>query len=276
MIEEPQRKMMSSRLQFKVTIVKYGQRSTFESDVYLNHRLYGQPDLEVEMAYYVWVVQNSDVTVVVDTGFSRAIGEKRERTTVLDLLAAFEHLGASPSSAPTVVVTHAHYDHIGNIGMFANSPILIAKAEYDFWTGSVARRAQFAHWVESSEVDQLKIAAAEGRLRQFRGEFDLVPGIRLLEVGGHTAGQTLLLVDTAEGTVLLASDAVHYYKELEHDMPFAIVADLAAMYCGFDRVKAMLADGTATHLVPGHDPTVLERFTPVKAGPLAGLAATIG
>ena len=64
--------------------------------------------------------------------------------------------------------------------------------------------------------------------------------------------------------------------ELEADKPFAFVADLPAMYAGFDTVAQLVADGVASHVVTGHDPATLDRFTPVTQGRLAGLAATIG
>ena len=83
-------------------------------------------------------------------------------------------------------------------------------------------------------------------------------------------------VDTSEGTVLLASDSMHYYEEYERDMPFTYVADLIGMYEGFDRIRAMEQSGEISHIVAGHDPDTLDRFTPVTTGPLAGLASTIG
>ena len=74
--------------------------------------------------------------------------------------------------------------------------------------------------------------------------------------------------------MLLASDATHYYEELERDMPFLVVADLEAMYAGFDEMKRLVAERGAI-LVPGHDPAVLARHEQYD-GELAGIAASIG
>ena len=57
---------------------------------------------------------------------------------------------------------------------------------------------------------------------------------------------------------MLASDAVHYYEELERDRPFSIVASLADMYAAFDRIRALAEAGA--RVVAGHDPLVAERF----------------
>jgi hypothetical protein len=65
-------------------------------------------------------------------------------------------------------------------------------------------------------------------------------------------------VATAGGPVILSSDAVHYFEELERDRPFSIVASLADMYAAFDQIRE-LANGGA-RVVAGHDPLVAERF----------------
>jgi glyoxylase-like metal-dependent hydrolase (beta-lactamase superfamily II) len=261
--------------QYQVTIVRYGTRRTVRSDVFLNYHLYGEPDGPIGMDYFFWVVRNADRTIVVDTGFSAAGGARRGRTTLIDPGAAFDALGVDRTAAPPVVVTHAHYDHIGNLGLFPASPLILAAAEYEFWTGPYADRTLLHHSVEDAEIDHLRQAERDGRVRTFGDEIEPAPGVRVFRVGGHTPGQSVVLVNTAAGPVLLASDAVHYYEEYERSMPFTQVSDVVDMYAGFERIRGMVGSGEVRHLVAGHDPDTLARFQPV-AGALAGLAATIG
>jgi glyoxylase-like metal-dependent hydrolase (beta-lactamase superfamily II) len=257
-----------SRDEYQVTIVKYGERQTVRSDVYLNYHLYGEPDGPIGMDYFFWVVRNADRTIVVDTGFSAAGGARRKRTTLIEPATAFDALGVSRDS--TVVVTHAHYDHIGNLDLFPGAPIVIAEKEFDFWTGPYATRTLVHHSVEDREIGIVRMAREQGRVTTFAGAHDLAPGVRVIEVGGHTPGQSIVLVQTADGPVLLASDAVHYYEEYERSMPFTQVADVIDMYATFERIRAMVATGAVRHLVAGHDPDTIRRF----GG--NGLLATIG
>jgi glyoxylase-like metal-dependent hydrolase (beta-lactamase superfamily II) len=76
------------------------------------------------------------------------------------------------------------------------------------------------------------------------------------------------------GDVVLTSDAVHFYEELELDRPFGVVADLEAMYGAYDLVKHLGAEPGAT-VVPGHDPEVMARF-PDLGGHTSGLAVRVG
>ena len=260
---------------YQVTIVKYGARSTVRSDVYLNYPLYGEADASIEMDYFVWIIQNKKRTVLVDTGFSREGGEARQRTFLLDLPATYASLGVDPSTSPPVIITHAHYDHTGNIDYFPTSPVFLAESEYQFWTGKNKAHAQFHHSIEERDLEVITQAFDQGRVTLFTGSHQVAPGIEVIQVGGHTPGQSVVKVKTSDGVVLLASDAVHYYEEYERGMPFAHVANLVDMYDAFDRIRNMVDSGEVTHLVSGHDPGTIGRFTAVP-GELAGLAATIG
>lgn len=251
---------MGGRDEYVVTIARYGTRAARRSDVFLNYHLYGQPDAELGMDYFVWVVSNAERTILVDTGFSPQAGAARGRTALADMPQLFKEVGADPATGPTVVITHAHYDHVGNLGLFESSPILISRREYEFWTGQHAHHPLFHHAVEDEELALLARLAADGRLELFTGTHEVAPGVEVIEVGGHTPGQSLVKVSTSEGGVLLASDAVHYYEEYEAAMPFSTVADLVGMYAAFDIIRQMLDSGEVRHLVSGHDPETLARF----------------
>ena len=131
---------------------------------------------------------------------------------------------------------------------------------------TVITRGQFVTHAEADEIAYLQRADAEGRLTLIKGQHTLDDGTELIEVGGHTPGQVVVSVPTATGTVVLASDAVHFYEEVERDRPFAIIADLPAMYRAYD-LLADLAARPGTSLVAGHDPLVRARFAPHPAGP---------
>lgn len=262
--------------EYQIVVCEYGTRACRRSQAFLNYDIYGTADAQMMMDYFVWVLRNPERTILVDVGFSEIGAARRNRTLIMAPADIYDALEVDTRAPITVVVTHAHYDHIGNLSLFPNAQIVMSRAEYEFWTSPMGGRGQFHYLVEDAEIEHLVLANSEGRVQTFSGTLDLAPGIRLVEIGGHTPGLTVVRVQTAAGAVLLASDAVHYYEELSSDMPFAFGSDLTRVYAGFDTVKALIASGDIHHVVPGHDPDTLNHFVRVNDGPLSGIAATIG
>jgi glyoxylase-like metal-dependent hydrolase (beta-lactamase superfamily II) len=73
--------------------------------------------------------------------------------------------------------------------------------------------------------------------------------------------------------VVVASDAAHFYANIEEDRPFSIVTDLPQMYGAFDIIRKLAP--SPEHIIPGHDPLVMERY-PAARPELAGIVARLG
>jgi glyoxylase-like metal-dependent hydrolase (beta-lactamase superfamily II) len=98
----------------------------------------------------------------------------------------------------------------------------------------------------------------DGRVAFHEGDDEIAPGLTVHHMGGHTAGLQVVRVNTEKGALVLASDASHFYANIEQKRPFPAVYNVGDTMEAYRRIYA-LADKPEL-VVPGHDPLVLERF----------------
>ena len=254
---------------FAVYAVKYAERPARRPE----HFHGGDPhDALMPMDYFVWAAISPEHVVVVDTGFTAEVAARRGRTHLRCPTEGLRLIGVESQTVQHVVLTHFHYDHVGNVHKFPVARFVVQDAEMAFWTGRYLSRAHFRHLVELDDLQFLLRANYEGRIRFVDGVGEVVPGITVHRLGGHTAGVQVVCVQTGRGPVVLASDASHYYANVEEDRPFSIVTDLPRMYGAFDALRSLAPSPEL--LIPGHDPLVMQRF-PVAGAHLEQVAVRI-
>jgi glyoxylase-like metal-dependent hydrolase (beta-lactamase superfamily II) len=235
---------------YEVFAIRCGSRGGLtRGDYYLRFPTYGEPDLQMTMDYFFWVLRSPDETILVDTGWDPEVAARRGRMPHISPAEAMERLGVRPDTVSRVV---------GNVGRFPDAELVVQERELDFWGSPMGKRLQFAAHAEQSDIEQVLQADRDGRVTRLRGDAQLSPGLEARLVGGHSPGQTILLAETASGPVVLASDAIHYYEEMERDWPCSLLVDVAETYAGYDLLRELEAGGR--RIIAGHDPLVMERF----------------
>ena len=257
----------------RVFAIRHGRRDTVRSEHFYGPSPPDPHDAPMAMDYFLWAITGGEGPIVVDAGFRPETARRRGREVVADPIWVLARLGIAAAEVRDVVLTHLHYDHSGYLSAFPRARFWVQDDELAFWTGRHAGRGAIGRTVEPPDIVELVRLNFERRVRFVAGDEEMAPGVTLHRVGGHAPGLQVVRVQTGGGPVVIASDAVHFYANLQEDRPFAIVHSLPDMYAAFDRVRA-LADGDDDRIVPGHDPLVLERHPPPRPD-LAGLAAEI-
>jgi glyoxylase-like metal-dependent hydrolase (beta-lactamase superfamily II) len=216
------------------------------------------------MDYFVWALTNGSETVVVDLGFTEPVGTRRGRQFLRSPEKGLAEIGVDTQSVKHVIVSHFHYDHVGNYALFPNATFYVQDSEMAFYTGRNASLGAFRHSIEVDDLCALIRLNYEGRLSFVDGAREIVPGIGVHHVGGHTAGMQIVTVAHARGQAVVASDASHYYRNFEERIPFNTLQDLPRMYGAFDKIRELASSPDL--VLPGHDPLVLERLKKVGDG----------
>jgi glyoxylase-like metal-dependent hydrolase (beta-lactamase superfamily II) len=249
--------------------LKYAERDARRPE----HFLGGDPDdVPMPMDYFVWAVVGSEQTWVIDTGFGEDDALRRGRRLVRSPGDALAAIGIDADIVSDVVLTHLHYDHAGGLEQFPAARFHVQDREMAYATGRHMGRAALSHAFTADHVAKLVRMVHGGRVVFHAGDEELAPGLSVHLIGGHTDGLQVVRVRTESGWLVLASDASHYYENMETGRPFPIVYDVGAMLEGFERVRRLASNPNG--VVPGHDPLVLERY-PAAAPELEGLAVRL-
>ncbi len=166
-----------------------------------------------------------------------------------------------PEEATDVILTHAHWDHADGADLFPKAQIWIQKDEYSYYTSAAWQSGGKHGGIEPEDVLFLLRANTEGRLHLIDGDREILPGIRVYIGGRHTWQSQYVAVEAKPGTVVLASDNLYLYENLEKHVPIAQTFDERSNLAAQDRMKELVKD--IRFIVPGHDPAVLTRFPTV-------------
>ena len=254
---------------FKVYAIRYARVERKASENFLG----GDPhEAGMPMDYFVWLAVSDSKTWVIDTGFNQAAANKRQREFLRCPTEGLKLLGVDAAAVEDVIVTHLHYDHIGNFDKFPKARFHLQDSEMAYATGRYMTNPFFAHAFEVDEVVAMVRNVYGGRVSFYDGDVELAPNISLHHIGGHTKGLQVVRLWTESGWLVLASDASHYAANMNQRRPFPIVVDVAQMIDGWDKMKRLVDD--PSRIIPGHDPEVMTCH-PSPSPALAGIAVRL-
>ncbi|TCL07428.1 MULTISPECIES: N-acyl homoserine lactonase family protein [Sodalis] len=249
---------------YRIFAIKYAHHHRLARENFIGGDLHDGP---MPIDYFVWAIIGGDHTYIVDTGFDGAMADRRGRTITHPVGEGVRRVGIDTETVTDVIITHMHYDHAGNHLLFPGALFHVQEREMAFCTGRCMCHGELRHPFAVEDVKAMVDKLFAGRVRFHHGDAELAPGLTLHRVGGHSDGLQIVRVHTERGWVVLASDAAHFFANIEQQRPYPVVYHIGDMLEGYATVNRLAA--SAEHVIPGHDPLVLERY-PAMDGDTAG------
>jgi glyoxylase-like metal-dependent hydrolase (beta-lactamase superfamily II) len=181
------------------------------------------------LPYTCLVVKTGKDTVLIDTGAGVAVNEHLEKDAFEPasghLLKHLSAEGITREEITTVILTHAHPDHIGGVldnngnAAFPNARYVISKTEWDFWTSNpILNNPAFEDKIKEQLITaaQRNLFPLKGRIELLDGEKEIVAGVHGIPAPGHTPGHIAVSVSSINAELLHFADSAMDPKHLEN------------------------------------------------------------
>jgi glyoxylase-like metal-dependent hydrolase (beta-lactamase superfamily II) len=176
----------------------------------------------IDLPFAFCLARNEERCVLIDTGFMRegrgaTLADKFSIPHWVSPLRMLEAIDVRPEQVTDIVLTHAHYDHMGSIDQFPSAHLYLQERELLAWISAMALPKRFAFLtmaLDPDDVHEAIRASEEHRLTLLTGDKDnVLPGIHArLGADSHTFGSQYVIVETAKGRHVVSGDCAYSYK----------------------------------------------------------------
>jgi glyoxylase-like metal-dependent hydrolase (beta-lactamase superfamily II) len=217
-------------------------------------------DEKIDTVYVIWLIRGGGRNILLDSGSHLQKWFKYGMTDYLRPDEAMKLAGVRPEEVTDIVISHAHWDHMGGMRFFPKAVVWIQKDEFRYYTGEAWQKGGNHGGIDPEDVQELVRLNTEGRLRLVDGDnVEIFPGIWTYTGARHTYASQYLRIE-GHPTFVLASDSCYLYRNLaEHRASGTFSeADYPANIKNQERMIQLA--GSADRVVPGHDALQFQKF----------------
>lgn len=220
--------------------------------------------------FMVWLIKgNNGKNILVDAGFLKGV-EGSKDYGVINYIRPDSMLfgvGLKASDITDVILTHPHWDHMDGIDLFPNAKVWVQKEDYNYFVGNAWQKNGRTWGFNKSDVRKLVELNLAGKVTLVNGDDkEIIPGIKVYTGSRHTFNSQYVLVKSGVEKIILASDNVYTYYNLDHLKSATKNAtfDTKGYIKEMGRMKTLVSN--IKFIIPGHDALVFNRFPMLKDG----------
>ena len=226
----------------------------------------GPDNDSVKIFFLIWLIRGDNgKNILVDAGFINDIAEAKDVVNYMRPDSVLLRVDLKAEDITDIILTHPHWDHMDGIDLFPSAHIWIQKEDYNYFAG-VAWQSDGNNWgFNKRDVRKLIDLNVAGKLTLVDGDDkEIFPGIKVYTGSRHTFNSQFVVVKTGVDKIILASDNIWSYYNLEQlrSPPPYGTFDTSAYVTSMRRMKTLASN--IKYIIPGHDPKMFSMFPAIK------------
>jgi len=190
----------------------------------------------VVISWLFYLIKNNSKCVLLDAGFStKRFIELYKIENYENPLKILKANNIQPEEITDLIITHAHFDHVDNISKFPHASIYIQSDEYK----------ELSKHIDTSRFKE-QIVEFNDRLEIENTE------ISIIKIGGHTAGSSIVKVNSVEGEIVITGDEAYLYENIVKNIPIGTCYNV-----GKNRLFIKGMNQRITNVFTFHDPSIV-------------------
>ena len=253
---------LSQKVNYEVYALKY---ASVGNPFPLSALVLGGPEKEfMDAIFMVWLIKgNNGKNILVDAGFMKDIEEAKNYNlkNYVRPDSILTKVGVTSDEITDVILTHPHWDHMDGIDLFPNATIWIQKEDFNYFIGTAWQKDGNQRGFNKRDVVKLINANLLGKLTLVDGDDkEIIPGIKVYTGSRHTFDSQYVMVESGADKIIIASDNIYSYYNLEHlkSAPKNATFDTDGYVNAIKRMKTLASD--SKFIIPGHDGLLFSKF----------------
>ncbi|MET0638141.1 MAG: N-acyl homoserine lactonase family protein [Chitinophagaceae bacterium] len=258
----------SQSQEYKVYALKFAASSY---DFSVGDWVPGGPATEkIRFTFFIWLIRgNNGRNVLVDAGFLPDAEDAKEFQIVEYQRpdSALAKLGLKATDITDIIISHPHWDHLDGISLFPNATAWMQKDDYKYFVSDAWQKDSNNTGFYKRDVLTIVDLNLQGKLKLVNGDNqEIIPGITVYTGSRHTYDSQYAVVQSGNKKIVLASDNIWLYYQLEQLAPPVQGGsfDPAGYVRAMERMKKLASETRL--IIPGHDPRVFKLFPEVVPG----------
>jgi len=223
--------------------VKYGDSLYHSRYIYYDDVL----SKSLPFAWMFYVIKCEQKIILVDTGFRKESFIESYNIDYKNPLVLLERIGVKPFQVTDVIITHTHFDHIGNVDKFPNAKIYIQKDELkDFIQHS--KNQEIVGFLENNR-----------NVIAFNESHELYELFKIEKIGGHTIGSSVVSFNHKGKQYILTGDECYLAENCE-GKAIGTYYDIEKNKDFIDRISKIINKIILTF----HDPALFNEYQKIE------------